>query len=188
MTRTGLAVGLVTTAAALTGAVACADESTSSAPSQQREFVSPVSDGYRLVGRPLAVIVREGEGTEGAVNGFEVFFRLNRAMPRRGTQRAELEGDSGFPAAMGVGVSRRHCYWQPIDGGPGPDAKAGDTVTVRVVLGGRRRPLAVRVPLVDQLPRIVNDDGLEVGHAPYLIRLGCASDKVRRWGREQGFE
>ena len=184
--RTTLAISLVTTAAALTGAVACADDSPSAAP-EPRAFVSPVSDGYRLVGRPLAMIVRGGEGTEGAVNGFELFFRLNRAMPRRGTQRAELDGDSGFPAAMGVGVQRRHCYWQPIDGGPGPDAQGGDIVTVRVVLGGDRRPLTVRVPLTEQLPRIVNDDGLEVGHAPYLIRLGCASDKVNRWGREQGF-
>ena len=152
----------------------------------QERFVSPVVDGYRFVARPLAVIVRAGEGSGGPAAGYEVYFRLNRALPRRGTTRGSLDGDSGYPAAMGIGRRSKHCFWQPIDGGPPTDAaKAGDPATFSLRLGGIRRALTVRVELIDELPRIVNDDGLGVGNAPYEIRLGCASDRVRRWAREQ---
>ena len=137
-----------------------------------------VADGasrYRLV-KPAIVPIERVAAPAGGGYDFDVYVRLNRALPRvvSGTLNATLElvdagGDTHVAA---IGRRSGHCYGAPIDPSftkshtlrhPRPGAIV--KVTLRVA---GRRVARVTTHLSKALHATTRD-----GDAPYARRLGC---------------
>jgi hypothetical protein len=133
------------------------------------------SSGYRFVRPPVVPIERIAANAGGGYD-FDVYVRLNRALPRlaSGAPNATLElADAGGDTHVStIGQRAGHCYAAPIDPSfttskalrhpkPGAEVK----VTLRV---GAERVLRVTAHLSRALRAPAN-----AGDAPYARKLGC---------------
>lgn len=134
--------------------------------------------GYRFVHRPIVV----GRGDRDRALSYEVFFRLNRSLPRRGRhyRAAALLGDGPLayaadPSVLPFGRRKRACYSSTAyyEALSKQRLRVGELVRFRLMIYPSRRPLELRVPIIAPLPKILDKYGLERIEAPYAKALGC---------------
>jgi hypothetical protein len=153
---------LFTTAASCVVMAACTDEqgdaatTSAGAPSSpphsqlgRREVERRQTGGYRIIGKPAAIILDAAFPDEPPMN---VYIRLTKALPRRGSEifgTLTFGGVGGGSGLVRIGRKSRHCYAQGIDFRlkEVAEPRPGVTATMRLRIRGVRLPLVVPVRL-----------------------------------------
>jgi len=186
-------------AAALAAANGCGDaarvdsDAARAETSPARPSTTPAGK-YAFSAPPIVVLRRDQAGVDRGDAFFEVYFRLNRRLPRaRKGDYFDDEGELPAPvfarvSIVGAGGSgplaliaykpSRSCYFQEIsnsDSGPLRDPSLGDMVSVRLRVRGLKKPLRARVALSAEMPPPRDANGVSQGQQrPYAEQLGCA--------------
>lgn len=135
----------------------------SACPAEGKEF--------HIVGKPVVTQTAVPEAYGGGFT-YDIFLRLNRALPRVGAKRGyaasiRIDGVGGTDGISTLGRRSKRCYATATDMDlPIEDPKIGTEVTLTVKPRGAGT-LRTRVALSEPLPA-----GFDTGK-PYIKALGC---------------